>query len=265
MNRSKTLRASLRNPLHTAGFVAALALTAPAAQGPQDELKELFQRVELQMQRIDELLNNAAAGNTGSLSEVGPSEIDKLLKATEKQGQEVIEDINRILEIAESQGGSSSSSSSSSQSQSGQSSGEQSQGQSPSPLDRGQQTSSRESTPEAPAPSGEPQGEQPQGEQPGEQPGEESGGDEQQQPQDGQGDPNSPLDSNDPNPANQAAEDPQAGPTAPPPGTVRDADRWGALPLQTRRTFRAEGDGDVPPAYRDWIDAYYRRLNREDR
>jgi hypothetical protein len=26
--------------------------------------------------------------------------------------------------------------------------------------------------------------------------------------------------------------------------------------------FRTEGGGDLPPQYRDWIDAYHRRLNR---
>jgi len=31
-----------------------------------------------------------------------------------------------------------------------------------------------------------------------------------------------------------------------------------------RDLFRREGDGtDLPPQYRDWIDAYYRRLNRK--
>ena len=29
-----------------------------------------------------------------------------------------------------------------------------------------------------------------------------------------------------------------------------------------RDTFRAEGRGDMPARYRDWIDSYYRKLNR---
>jgi len=29
-----------------------------------------------------------------------------------------------------------------------------------------------------------------------------------------------------------------------------------------RDLFRMEGGGDLPPRYRDWIDAYYRRLDR---
>ena len=43
---------------------------------------------------------------------------------------------------------------------------------------------------------------------------------------------------------------------------IDDADRWGDLPPHARRYFRAEGGGPLPPQYRDWIDLYYRRLNR---
>lgn len=39
-------------------------------------------------------------------------------------------------------------------------------------------------------------------------------------------------------------------------------DRWGDLPIHVRDLFRAQGNGDLPPRYREWIDAYYRRLNR---
>ena len=38
-------------------------------------------------------------------------------------------------------------------------------------------------------------------------------------------------------------------------------DRWGDLPIQVREVFRNQGGSDLPPQYRDWIDAYYRRLN----
>lgn len=37
---------------------------------------------------------------------------------------------------------------------------------------------------------------------------------------------------------------------------------WGNLPIHLRDIFRAEGGVDVPAQYRDWIDSYYRRLNR---
>lgn len=41
---------------------------------------------------------------------------------------------------------------------------------------------------------------------------------------------------------------------------ANDADRWGELPRRFEETFRAQGGRDVPVQYREWIDAYYRRL-----
>ena len=38
--------------------------------------------------------------------------------------------------------------------------------------------------------------------------------------------------------------------------------RWGDLPVQLREVFRAQGADDLPPKYRDWIDGYYRRLQK---
>ena len=43
---------------------------------------------------------------------------------------------------------------------------------------------------------------------------------------------------------------------------ARDADRWGDLPPHVQRHFRVQGADDLPPHYRDWIESYYRRLNR---
>ncbi|MFT7665568.1 MAG: hypothetical protein ACI87A_003808 [Planctomycetota bacterium] len=40
---------------------------------------------------------------------------------------------------------------------------------------------------------------------------------------------------------------------------------WGDLPRHAQRVFRAEGDGEIPAQYRDWIDAYYRKLNSDRR
>lgn len=41
--------------------------------------------------------------------------------------------------------------------------------------------------------------------------------------------------------------------------------RWGELPKHAQRVFRAEGGGAMPVTYREWIDAYYRRLNKSTR
>ena len=44
-----------------------------------------------------------------------------------------------------------------------------------------------------------------------------------------------------------------------------DSDEWGILPPKIQEVFRNEGSGDVPVQYRDWIDAYYRRLGTSGR
>ena len=54
-------------------------------------------------------------------------------------------------------------------------------------------------------------------------------------------------------------------PASKPPGDPaqpRGEDRWGDLPPRAREVFRTKGGADLPVQYRDWIDAYYRRLNR---
>ena len=78
----------------------------------------------------------------------------------------------------------------------------------------------------------------------------------------GQGDPK------DPKASKQAA---QNQPSGAPPGTAHDRaastsdtrERWGDLPQHARDVFRSEGGRDMPVQYRDWIDAYYRRLNQK--
>ena len=37
---------------------------------------------------------------------------------------------------------------------------------------------------------------------------------------------------------------------------------WGDLPVHLRKTFQNGVSDDVPPRYRDWVDSYYKRLNR---
>jgi hypothetical protein len=40
-----------------------------------------------------------------------------------------------------------------------------------------------------------------------------------------------------------------------------DAERWGLLPERVRQVFQNQITDDLPLQYRDWIDAYYRRMN----
>lgn len=89
----------------------------------QEEMIRLFQEVEQSMSRMGSLLMDASKGDTGKLMEAGESGIDELLRnadsssssssggaladllnATGTEGKSVLEGIDRILEIAQSQG-----------------------------------------------------------------------------------------------------------------------------------------------------------------
>ncbi|MFO1009221.1 MAG: hypothetical protein U1F29_04080 [Planctomycetota bacterium] len=62
---------------------------------------------------------------------------------------------------------------------------------------------------------------------------------------------------------NVAGATPPNDPTGAAHGTTSNLDRWGDLPEHARDVFRMQGGGDLPPRYRDWIDAYYKRLNKK--
>jgi len=96
-----------------------------AEQDPQEEMRRLFKEVELRLDRMQGLLLDASAGETDSLREVTESGIDelfrdaedsnspaagsggvaKLLKNSRSHGDQVVQDIDRILEIAAQNGG----------------------------------------------------------------------------------------------------------------------------------------------------------------
>jgi hypothetical protein len=246
---------------------------APAASDPQQEMLELFRKVETRLREIDALLVDAGAGDTRRLREAGPAGIDQLIRRSLEDGRQNLRDIDRIIEIAQQLGSQQQSSSSSSSS-----SGEGQQGQSgDSPTQRGQQSTQRESTPEGPGqqPRGNEQqpGNQPQGEQPGDEPGGEQPGNEPEGEQpgadqsraEGQGRPRDGGQAEGPEAQNRPGDEPPGGPTGTPSARPDDADRWGDLPVKVRDVFRHEGSEELPPQYRDWIDAYYRRLQREGR
>jgi hypothetical protein len=116
-----------------------------------------------------------------------------------------------------------------------------------SPLDQERQRGpgERENTPEAPKPDGqEPKpgdSQQPQPEPQGEKP--DDGG---QNPPPGENRPSDPRSD-------------EAGPAVP---SGADAERWGSLPERVQEVFQNQITDDLPLQYRDWIDSYYRRLNR---
>jgi hypothetical protein len=247
-----------------AGLLAAVLTVAAPAQDPEgpppvppvppvpigevdpeagrNEMIELFMQVEQRLREIDQLLFDASAGEVLD-EDVEEAGIGDLLRQSTSKAEEVVQGIDRILEIAQQQGGAQ-------QAMQGQSQGDKPQG---SPLDKqqGQQgeQGEKEQTPEAPGdkqqqPSQEPKG----GDEPHEEPGK-------------SGQPKSPLESDEES-RNEENQPPAGDETGSGTRTVDTTERWGDLPIHVRDLFRSEGGGDMPPQYRDWIDAYYRRLNQ---
>ncbi len=201
------------------------AESAEARQGRQ-EMIELFHLVEGRLKEIDALLFDASAGESLG-DEVEESGIHELLRQSTAKAEEVVTGIERILEIASEQGSGSCSSAMKSDA--------------PSPLDQ------------------QPQGEQGRKEQTPQKPGEEH---EQKAPPQPGGEPHSPEASDEPPENRKTDQQPPEDETAGGIDAVDSPERWGDLPIHVRDLFRTEGGGDMPPRYRDWIDAYYRRLNQ---
>lgn len=232
----------------SAAGLAALALCTPAhaqeppkpqmrtAQDAQREMIELFGIVERKLRSIDKLLYDAGAGEAPS-EKVEDGGIERLLRDAADRSREAQAGIERILELARQMENQKQSSPSS-----GQGQGEPKDQQGNSPLDqkRSDQQKEKDGDPQGPAPR--------------------TPGESEKQPK---GQPKDPKD------GKESKEDPtqRQGGAPPKSATERtaagnDRDRWGDLPIQVRDVFRSEGGGDLPPQYRDWIDAYYKRLNQ---
>ena len=220
------------------------------ADDAREEMKALFAKVERRLNEIDKLLYDAGAGGArvGALQESG---IAELLERSKSNGQEVLGGIDRILEIAREQGESSSSSGScSSTLKPGGGQGGSQPKDGSSPKQGASEPQQREQTPEAP-------GSQPQGAKPGE-------GDKPEQ----DGKPK-PGEDGQPKGDQEHRGEARNSPGSEPPKLATEKvdgalvnERWGELPVQVRDLFRTEGGASLPPQYRDWIDAYYRRLNQ---
>jgi len=212
-------------------------LPTPVTSAPNSaeaEMRRLFAEVEQRLRAIDLALSDAAAGEA-PLATPQSSGIDQLLRSVQEQGRSAARDMERILELALQNGDQ--------QRRSGQggSSGAPSPGnsQGPSPLDGPRGTSAPEQTPSEAG--SNPDRPQPS---PGEKPSQ--GGERSEDPG-----------ANRPAPARP---DDARGDSRVPVTDSRDA--WGDLPERYREVFRAEGGGNMPVQYRDWIDAYYRRMNK---
>jgi len=248
---------------HCIPFMLALSVwLAPAARAqeespllppqlradPRERMKELFVQIERRLGEIDQLLYRAGSGEV-PLESQRESGIGELLQQSRSSGQRVLDDIDEMLKLAQQMGGSEKSSGS------GKAGQQQSQ-QGQSPQQGAQRPQAQERTPEAP-------GQQPQPEQQGQpQPGNER---EQgaAEPQPGESRPEGDSASKDPA-RNAAGDAPSTSPKGQADG-ARSNEQWGDLPPTVRDLFRTEGGSDLPPQYRDWIDAYYRRLNQERR
>lgn len=212
--------------------------------GEQAELLQLFKEVELNLQRIDDFLFEAAAAEEDlSVRESGLSE---LLDETDRASTETVAAIDRILEISKNLAEQSPQQQQQQQDQQ-QQAGQQSQ-QSPedSPLDRPR--------PQPQQQDGQNQPEGPQPELEGEQP----------EPQEGRGEqPQDPQEISDEPGQNQEGE-------ATPDSTERSANatrfaEWGELPPRVQEIFSNQRGESLPVEYRGWIDNYYRRLARSNR
>ena len=97
-------------------------LMPAAAKDPRAEMIELFQKVETRLAEMGRFLVDAGAGDTSQLEEVGASGIEELLDLAEPgrgasggvgdllaasrgHGKQALEEIDRILQIAQENGG----------------------------------------------------------------------------------------------------------------------------------------------------------------
>src|SRR5262245_12489051 len=206
----------------------------PGLSSAQEEMIKLFHEVERTLGAIDVELGDAGAGRI-PVPEGRDSGMDRLLRSTGTKSDEAVVGIDRILELAQemNQGGSCMRSAMCNKpNQSGQST-----------LDKERQDGPTESekTPEVP------QGEKPkpQGTKPEPKPQGEKPDDKGKNPPAGQNVPALP----------------RSDESGPPVAPGSDAERWGMLPERVQQVFNNQITDDMPLQYRDWIDAYYKRLN----
>ena len=203
--------------------------------GDQEEMIRLFHEVELALHSIDLELYDAGAGRI-PVPEGKESGIERLLRSHGEKSDQAVSGMERILELAQKMGGQSSS-------QCMKGAMQPKSGEGKSPLDQERKTgpTEGENTPQAPKPQEKeggpkPEGQKPQGEKP-----EDRG--------------------KNPPPGENRPANPRSDPNGPPVSPGDDADRWGVLPERVHQVFQNQITDDLPLQYRDWIDAYYRRLN----
>lgn len=211
----------------------------PGMNDDQQEMVRLFHEVERTLAAIDVELYDASAGRI-PVPEGDESGMERLLRSNGAKSDEAVVGIERILELAQKMGGQSCS-----QCMKPGTPSPGKDGKSPLDQERQRGPTQGEKTPDAPKP--EPKGEQGEnGETPKPKP-------EGQKPDERA--PNPPSGENRTSP-------PRVDESGNPIGVSDDADRWGTLPERVRLVFQNQITDDLPLQYRDWIDSYYRRLNR---
>jgi hypothetical protein len=198
-------------------------------EDPRQRMIELFQKVETRLSEIDALLYRAGSGEA-PLKGAKESGIAELLQKSRTSGDQVLNDIDEILKLAEQMGGQS-------QGQGGQQpKGGKPQPQPGGPQQGSQRPQSQERTPDAP-------GQEPQGQDPQQQgQGEKDKPENQPDPKDGT--PNSPKESKAPG-ENSAGKEPPGSNKGDASG-ARGNEQWaisaaGARPVPHRRRRRHAG------------------------
>jgi hypothetical protein len=246
MNLSKLCRG-----FAAAAVLAAWCSVAPAqipGSNPQDEIKELFKKVEKDLQEIDELLQQASSESRGAAAEENKS------AATSAHGKQkaVSENIQKIIDLIPPSGGGGGNSGGHGLSKpQGGGKGGQQQGQ------NGKQQNQ--------------QGQKPQGQQGGDSAGQqkqektaEGAGQAPSTPQgqqpSGSGEPDSPLKSN--ATPEQSTGKPRNYETDRVNRSKEAVERWGDLPEHAQRAFSNQNTEDLPMRYRKWIQDFYLRMQK---
>ena len=217
--------------LGLAGSAQETAAPAMGGRTPeQEEMVRLFHEVERALLAIDLELADAGAGRIPP-PEGGESGIERLLRSHGEKSDQATMGIEEILRLAQQMN----------QKSVGQCMKPGQNGQSPLDQEKKSSPKQQENTPDKPENGQE---KKPEGQKP-----EPQG----KQPDDGQQSPPPRENRNQPDRAQESAD-------AVPHGN--DAERWGVLPERVPHVFQNQLTDDLPLQYRDWIDGYYRRLNK---
>lgn len=97
-----------RVPVHSAVATPVRQVAPPVklapVQSPEADhasMERLIGAVEAHLREIDRLLDDAAAADRKALAKVGEGGLGELLKRSHDGGRQVVDDIDRILELAD--------------------------------------------------------------------------------------------------------------------------------------------------------------------